>query len=87
MLNEKIRSTSYFNDEIPVELVVKDSKTLSRFKKYIFFIVCIVPLTAWLRINTRWNLEKPGFTKDYLTQKNYFQKIILRHHVKILRNK
>jgi hypothetical protein len=48
----------------------------SRFKKYIFFIVCIVPLTAWLRINTRWNLEKPGFTKDYLTQKNYFQKII-----------
>jgi 4-amino-4-deoxy-L-arabinose transferase-like glycosyltransferase len=48
----------------------------SKYKKFVFFIVCIVPLTAWLRINTRWNRENPGFTIDYLTQKNYFQKII-----------
>lgn len=35
MLNDKISSSKYFNDEIPVELVVKDSNTLLRFKKYI----------------------------------------------------
>jgi MinD-like ATPase involved in chromosome partitioning or flagellar assembly len=35
MLNDKISSSKYFNDEIPVELVIKDSNTLQRFTKYI----------------------------------------------------
>jgi MinD-like ATPase involved in chromosome partitioning or flagellar assembly len=35
MLNDKISSSKYFNDEIPVELVIKDSNTLQRFTRYI----------------------------------------------------
>lgn len=45
-------------------------------KKLIFFIMFLVPITAWLRINGRWNLEKPGFVNDYLTEQTTIQNLI-----------
>lgn len=38
------------------------------------FILC--PLTAYLRCNTRWNNQSPGFTKEYLFDKKELQKRI-----------
>jgi hypothetical protein len=32
--------------------------------------VVILPVTAFLRINTRWNLEDPGFNRDLLVNKD-----------------
>ena len=44
--------------------------------KIIFFIVCLVPLTAWIRIDHRWSVEKPGFVPDYLTEQTTIQNLI-----------
>lgn len=46
------------------------------YKKFILFIVLLVPVTAWLRIDTRWNLVDPGFVNDYLTEQKQLQKLI-----------
>jgi len=45
-------------------------------KVLVLFFTCLVPITAWLRINTRWDLSSPGFTEDYLTQQAKLQSII-----------
>ena len=46
------------------------------YTKFIMLIIVISPLTAWLRIDQRWNSEDPGFTKDYLTYQREIQLII-----------
>ncbi len=38
------------------------------------FLMC--PITAYLRCNSRWNSETPGFTKEFLTCKKQLQAII-----------
>ncbi len=44
--------------------------------RFIYFILCIVPITAWLRIDGRWNQENPGFNSDYLYEQSVLQKVI-----------
>jgi len=44
--------------------------------KFILFIALVVPLTAWLRIDTRWNLQDPGFVTDYMTEQKQIQSLI-----------
>jgi hypothetical protein len=44
--------------------------------KFVFLIIGIVPLTAWLRIDHRWNIDQPGFTKEYLTEQKKIQQLI-----------
>ncbi len=44
--------------------------------KLLIFIVCLVPLTAWLRINPRWNPETPGFVIDYASEQKFFAELI-----------
>ncbi|MDI1354013.1 MAG: glycosyltransferase family 39 protein [bacterium] len=39
---------------------------LGKYRKLSFALICLIPLLAWLRINQRWDLDKPGFNKDYL---------------------
>jgi 4-amino-4-deoxy-L-arabinose transferase-like glycosyltransferase len=38
--------------------------------------LAILPLTAFLRINDRWNLEHPGFNKDLLVYKQELRKAV-----------
>jgi len=38
-------------------------------KIFVLTLLCILPLTAFLRIDSRWNHEKPGFNKDLLIYK------------------
>lgn len=48
-------------------------------KKYYRFIVLVLlisPITAWLRIDQRWNLEDPGFVVDYMKYQNEIQALI-----------
>lgn len=39
------------------------------FKIFVGVSLAVLPLTAFLRVDTRWNEEKPGFNKDLLTYK------------------
>jgi hypothetical protein len=48
----------------------------SRYRFFVFIVVLMVPLTAWLRINTRWNLDSPGFNAGYLVHQEALQKVI-----------
>lgn len=43
------------------------SIALSRFA---FFLLALLPLTAYLRMQVRWTAERPGFNKDWLTYKS-----------------
>jgi hypothetical protein len=45
----------------------------SKFKIIVFVGLALVPLTAWLRIDHRWNTNEPGFNTDYLNYGNYLQ--------------
>ena len=45
----------------------------SKFKIIVFIGLALVPLTAWLRIDHRWNTNEPGFNTDYLNYGNYVQ--------------
>ena len=39
----------------------------NRFTKYlVFFLLLILPLTAYLRNQVRWDVDSPGFNKDLL---------------------
>ena len=40
------------------------------------FCLLILPLTAFLRINQRWNIEEPGFNKDLYVYKNELRKVV-----------
>ena len=48
----------------------------SRYRLFVFFVVCLVPLTAWLRINTRWNLDSPGFNAGYMVNQQALQEAV-----------
>ncbi|MEO6303486.1 MAG: glycosyltransferase family 39 protein [Bacteroidia bacterium] len=45
-------------------------------KRTVFIFMCLVPITAWLRIDTRWDINKPGFVPDYLTEQAHLQSLI-----------
>lgn len=48
----------------------------SNFKYLILLSFLISPITAYLRCNSRWNSESPGFTKEFLSCKKQLQEII-----------
>lgn len=37
---------------------------------FAYFLLLILPLTAWLRMQNRWDEDKPGFNKDLLIYQN-----------------
>lgn len=39
-------------------------------------IICILPFTAFLRIDSRWDIKKPGFNPDVMTYASEIKKII-----------
>lgn len=45
----------------------------STFKWLVYVCIALVPLTAWLRIDQRWNTTDPGFNADYLNYASYLQ--------------
>lgn len=49
----------------------------NKFMK-VLAVVCVVcmPVTAFLRCNTRWNLESPGFNSTFLEKKDELRKLI-----------
>ena len=51
-------------------------KSNSNFKYLVLLSFLICPITAYLRCNSRWNNETPGFAKEYLHYKKDLQKII-----------
>jgi hypothetical protein len=48
----------------------------TKLKWLIVLAVCLVPLTAWLRINHRWDPAHPGFNTDYLVHQLNLQRNI-----------
>lgn len=48
----------------------------SKLKYLILLSFLVAPITAYLRCNTRWNSESPGFTKEFLTCKKQLQQLI-----------
>ncbi len=48
----------------------------SKLKYLIVVSVLLSPITSYLRCNTRWNTESPGFTKEYLSHKHQIQAMI-----------
>ena len=51
-----------------------------------FVCLIILPLTAFLRINTRWNLESPGFNKYLLTHKTELRNAVPHNSLCIVGN-
>jgi hypothetical protein len=51
----------------------------SRFKTIVFIVIFLVPITAWLRINGRWDTQSPGFNVKYLNDQAVLQKTIPRN--------
>jgi len=49
------------------QLFMTEKKLL---KTFCTFLICILPLTAFLRIEHRWNTTSPGFNPDLYTYKN-----------------
>jgi hypothetical protein len=46
--------------------------------------ICLVPLTAWLRIDHRWNAETPGFQRDYLVHQDALNKLVPRDAICVI---
>jgi hypothetical protein len=40
------------------------------------FLLLILPITAWLRMQVRWNEDSPGFNKDLLSYKNELRQAV-----------
>lgn len=51
-------------------------KSNSNLKYLVLLSFLISPITAYLRCNSRWNTETPGFTKEFLSCKKQLQEII-----------
>jgi 4-amino-4-deoxy-L-arabinose transferase-like glycosyltransferase len=50
-----------------------------RYVKYLVILVLLIlPLTAFLRMQVRWNADSPGFNKDLLTYKNELREAVPR---------
>jgi len=43
---------------------------------FAYTLLLIVPLTAWLRMQTRWDIEKPGFNKDLLLYQHELRAVV-----------
>jgi 4-amino-4-deoxy-L-arabinose transferase-like glycosyltransferase len=56
------------------DLLLASQKKLLRI--FSLISLAILPLTAFLRINDRWNLDNPGFNKDLLTFKSELRKAV-----------
>jgi hypothetical protein len=48
----------------------------SVIKYLVLFLLMILPLTAYLRMHTRWDTNSPGFNKDLLVYKNELRNIV-----------
>ncbi|MBI3520698.1 MAG: glycosyltransferase family 39 protein [Bacteroidetes bacterium] len=59
---------------LAVQTILFNKKSNLKYLVLLSFLVC--PVTAYLRCNTRWNSESPGFTKEFLTYKHQLQSII-----------
>lgn len=57
-----------------VDMILENKS--SKLKYLILLAVVLCPITAYLRCNTRWNNQSPGFPKEYLFEKKNLQKII-----------
>ena len=49
---------------------------IDKVKYVVVLSFLISPITAYLRCNSRWNTETPGFTKEFLSCKKQLQEII-----------
>lgn len=58
----------------------------SKYKLVVYFLLILLPFTAWIRIGHRWNIDNPGFNTDYLNYSLYFQKIIPKNALCIIDN-
>lgn len=47
-----------------------------RFEIIVAFLICILPLTAFLRIDSRWDSKKPGFNPDVMNYAAAIKKIV-----------
>ena len=47
--------------------------------KWVLVFVCIAPITAWLRIDHRWNVRSPGYNTDLLEKQELFRQLIPEH--------
>lgn len=57
-----------------IQTILNTPRSNLKYLILLSFIIC--PITAYLRCNTRWNSESPGFTKEYLFCKKQLQQII-----------
>lgn len=46
------------------------------YKKPALFLILLIPVMAWVRMNNAWDPSSPGFNKEYLTKNETFKKII-----------
>ena len=46
------------------------------FRYFALILLMILPLTAYLRMQVRWNVESPGFNRDLLTYKHDLQEAV-----------
>ena len=58
----------------------------SKYKLVIYFLLILLPFTAWIRIGHRWDTNNPGFNTDYLNYSLYFQKILPKNELCIIDN-
>lgn len=57
-----------------VNVILSNAQSSLKYLVILSFILC--PITAYLRCNTRWNEQSPGFPKEYLSEKKKLQEII-----------
>lgn len=46
------------------------------YKKLALFLILLIPVMAWIRMNKAWNPSSPGFNKEYLTKSQALQRLI-----------
>jgi hypothetical protein len=62
-------------------------KTEQRWmQKGVYFLLLILPLTCYLRIQSRWNKDSVGFNKDYLTYKTELRNAVPKDALCIVGN-
>jgi len=57
-----------------IQIIMNKKYSYLKYLVLLGFLVC--PITAYLRCNTRWNTQTPGFTKEFLSCKKQLQAII-----------
>lgn len=56
----------------------------SKYKGLVFILLAIVPFTAYLRIQHRWDVKNPGFNSAYLYEQNAIQSHIPQNAICIV---